>query len=152
MIRTRFSKFRTVVRTLAQSAAVLAVAGCASTQSPDLAAVEIKGSDPAAASSGALASTVPDARGIVIYDGYEAAAARSGDTVASVARRIGLSASELGAYNGLSPTHPLQTGDEEHTVVLPLLPHEKNMVEDHDAPTTASDCGRCAACGCCAPA
>jgi murein DD-endopeptidase MepM/ murein hydrolase activator NlpD len=98
---------------------VLAVAGCASTQSPDLAAVEIKGSDPAAASSGALASTAPDARGIVTYDGYQAAAARPGDTVASVARRIGLSASELGAYNGLSPTHPLQTGDE---LVLPPKP------------------------------
>ena len=111
MIRTRFSEFRTMVRILAQTAAVLAVAGCVSTQSPDRATVEIKGSDPAATSPAAPASTVPDARGIVAYDGYQAAVARSGDTVASVARRIGLSASELGAYNGLSPTHPLRQGD-----------------------------------------
>ena len=68
MIRTRFSEFRTMVRILAQTAAVLAVAGCVSTQSPDRAAVEIKGSDPAATAPAAPASTVPDARGIVAYD------------------------------------------------------------------------------------
>jgi murein DD-endopeptidase MepM/ murein hydrolase activator NlpD len=107
------SKFRN----LAQTAAVLAIAGCASTQSPDRAAVVIKGSDPAAPATSA--STVPDASGVVSYDGYQAAVARSGDTVASVAQRIGLSASELGAYNGLSPTHPLQPGDE---LVLPPRP------------------------------
>ena len=101
---------------------MLVIASCASTQSPDRAAVEIKGSDPAAtspAAPAAPANTVPDARGIVAYDGYQAAVARSGDTVASVARRIGLSASELGAYNGLSPTHPLRQGDE---LVLPPRP------------------------------
>jgi murein DD-endopeptidase MepM/ murein hydrolase activator NlpD len=107
---------------LARIAVVLAVAGCGSTQSPDRATVEIKGSDPAAsapAAPAAQASPVPDARGIVSYDGYQAAVARSGDTVTSVARRIGLSASELGAYNGLSPTHPLEPGDE---LVLPSRP------------------------------
>jgi len=101
---------------------MLVIASCASTQSPDRAAVEIKGSDPAAtspAAPAAPANTVPDARGIVAYDGYQAAVARSGDTVASVAQRIGLSASELGAYNGLSPTHPLRSGDE---LVLPPRP------------------------------
>jgi murein DD-endopeptidase MepM/ murein hydrolase activator NlpD len=122
MNRTTSSKFQTLARTVVQATALLAIASCGSTQSPDRAAVEIKGSDPAAAAPAAPAapaSTVPDARGIVIYDGYEAAVARSGDTVASVARRIGLSASELGAYNGLSPTHPLRPGDE---LVLPPRP------------------------------
>ncbi len=122
MNRTTSSKFHTLARTLLQTTALLAVAGCASTQSPDRAAVEIKGSDPAATAPAAPAvpaSTVPDARGIVTYDGYQAAVARSGDTVASVAGRIGMSASELGAYNGLSPTHPLRPGDE---LVLPPRP------------------------------
>jgi murein DD-endopeptidase MepM/ murein hydrolase activator NlpD len=122
MNRTTSSKFQTLARTVVQATALLAIASCGSTQSPDRAAVEIKGSDPAAAAPAAPAapaSTVPDARGIVIYDGYEAAVAQSGDTVASVARRIGLSASELGAYNGLSPTHPLRPGDE---LVLPPRP------------------------------
>ncbi len=105
MIRTRFNDFRTLTRT----AAVLVIASCASTQSPNRAATS-----PAAPS--ATVSTAPDATDIVTYDGYQAAVARSGDTVASVAQRIGMSASELGAYNGLSPTHPLRPGDE---MVLP---------------------------------
>ncbi len=109
MIRTRFNDFRTLAQTLTRTAAVLVIASCASTQSPDRAATS-----PAAPS--ATVSTAPDATGIVTYDGYQAALARSGDTVASVAQRIGLSASELGAYNGLSPTHPLRRGDE---MVLP---------------------------------
>jgi len=135
MIRTRFSEFRTMVRILAQTAAVLAVAGCVSTQSPDRATVEIKGSDPAATAPAAPASTVPDARGIVAYDGYQAAVARSGDTVASVARRIGLSASELGAYNGLSPTHPLRQGDE---LVLPPRPGGYSTGDSIGEPTVVA--------------
>ena len=112
MIRTRFNDFRTLARTLTRAAAVLVIASCASTQSPDGAATL-----PAApAPPSATVSTAPDATGIVTYDGYQAAVARSGDTVASVARRIGMSASKLGAYNGLSPTHPLRPGDE---MVLP---------------------------------
>jgi len=120
MTRTRFSKFRT----LATIAVVLAMAGCGSSQSPDQVEVEIKGTNPAAPESAPIApaapvNTAPDAQGIINYDGYQAAIARSGDTVASVAGRIGLSASELGAYNGLSPTHPLESGDE---LVLPQRP------------------------------
>ena len=122
MNRIRLSKFKAVT----QIAAVLSVAGCVSSQSPDQASVEIKGSDPAATAGSATApvntapiDTTPDARGVITYDGYQAASARSGDTVASVAERIGLSASELGSYNGLSPTHPLREGDE---LVLPPRP------------------------------
>jgi murein DD-endopeptidase MepM/ murein hydrolase activator NlpD len=100
---------------------ILAIAGCTGKQSADRAAVEIKGSDPSAAAASAPAPAQPmtDASGIVSYDSYQAAVARSGDTVASVADRIGLSASELGAYNGLSPNHPLRPGDE---LVLPQRP------------------------------
>jgi murein DD-endopeptidase MepM/ murein hydrolase activator NlpD len=112
MIRTRFNDFRALAQTLTRTAAVLVIASCASTQSPDRAAT----SPAARAAPSATVSTAPDASGIVTYDGYQAALARSGDTVASVARRIGLSASQLGAYNGLSPTHPLQPGDE---MILP---------------------------------
>ncbi len=112
MIRTRFYAFRTLAQILTRTTAVLAIASCASTQSPDRA--ETSPAAPAAPS--ATVSTAPDATGIVTYDGYQAAIARSGDTVASVAQRIGMSASKLGAYNGLSPTHPLRPGDE---MVLP---------------------------------
>ncbi len=112
MIRTRFNDFRTLGQTLTRTAAVLVIASCASTQSPDRAAT----SPAAPAAPSATVSTAPDATGIVTYNGYQAAVARSGDTVASVAQRIGMSASKLGAYNGLSPTHPLRPGDE---MVLP---------------------------------
>ena len=114
--------------TLTLAAALLATAACSPKQSRDKASVEIRGSVPAAGATTAGAAplapsatvgTVPDSSGVINYDGYQAAVARSGDTVATVAQRIGLSASELGSYNGLSPTHPLRPGDE---LVLPQRP------------------------------
>lgn len=110
--------------------AALGLAGCESdAPTGGTAAVEIKGTSPT--SSGAPATNAanplgqpplagqPDASGIVTYDGYQAAVARSGDTVSNVADRIGLSAAELGAYNGLAPGHELRAGDE---LVLPPRP------------------------------
>lgn len=109
-----------VLRVLFAVPVMLAVAGCTGKQSADQAEVEIKGSAPSGAASTAPAQpAAADANGIVTYDSYQAAVARPGDTVASVATRIGLSASELGAYNGLSPNHPLRAGDE---LVLPQRP------------------------------
>ena len=45
----------------------------------------------------------PDARGLITYPNYQVAVARRGDTVASVAQRIGFPAGELAAFNGLNP-------------------------------------------------
>ena len=50
--------------------------------------------------------------GVKVYDGYSTVVAKQGDTVQSVAQRAGLSADQLAAYNGLSPTASLQPGDE----------------------------------------
>ena len=50
--------------------------------------------------------------GVITYDGYQSVVARDGDTVTTVAERIGLSASALGSYNGLQPGHVLRPGDE----------------------------------------
>lgn len=103
--------------------ALLLLAACGSSQSPEQASVEYKGTAPgtAAAASGGQSAPTGRAGGgdIVAYEGYQAAVARKGDTVASVADRIGLSASELGAYNGLPPDHRLRDGDE---LVLPPRP------------------------------
>ncbi len=58
----------------------------------------------------------PDARGIISYPGYQVAVARRGDTVASLAARIGVDARTLARYNGI------QTGDtlrEGEVVALP---------------------------------
>lgn len=57
-----------------------------------------------------------DGQGILTYPTYQAVVARRGDTVASVADRIGLGAAELASYNALRPTDPLRDGE---TLLLP---------------------------------
>ncbi len=52
----------------------------------------------------------PDNRGILSYPGYQVAVARRGDTVSSVAARIGLPESELAARNSVPPGAPLNAG------------------------------------------
>lgn len=58
----------------------------------------------------------PDGQGILTYPTYQAVVARRGDTVASVADRIGLGPAELASYNALRPTDPLRDGE---TLLLP---------------------------------
>ncbi len=53
----------------------------------------------------------PDARGIISYPTYQVAVARTGDTVSTVAARIGLPPAELASYNGLPETTPLRPGE-----------------------------------------
>lgn len=57
------------------------------------------------------ARPAPDARGIISYPGYQVAVAKRGDTVASVAQRIGVSAAELARYNGVKPDSPLRNDE-----------------------------------------
>ncbi len=52
-----------------------------------------------------------DARGVISYPGYQVAVARRGDTVASVASRVGISADELARYNALNPNDALRDGE-----------------------------------------
>ncbi len=52
-----------------------------------------------------------DARGVIAYPGYQVALARRGDTVQSVADRLGMSADELGRYNALKPNDLLRDGE-----------------------------------------
>lgn len=59
---------------------------------------------------------VSDTRGVTFYDGYQTVTARQGDTVDSMARRVGIQGAELAAYNGLSTLYTPLTGDE---LVLP---------------------------------
>lgn len=53
----------------------------------------------------------PDSRGVISYPGYQVVAARRGDTVASVAARVGLAPDDLARYNALMPTDPLREGE-----------------------------------------
>lgn len=54
---------------------------------------------------------VADARGVISYPGYQVAVAKNGDTVASVAARIGLPAAELARHNALKPDDSLRGGE-----------------------------------------
>lgn len=107
-------------------AAAAIVAGCTPQTTANRAPVDVRGSDPNAGAQRAGQNTLnndvvagADQNGVVTYDGYQSALAQPGDTVSTVAGRVGLSASELGAYNGLPVTHQLQDGDE---LVLPPRP------------------------------
>ena len=66
--------------------------------------------------SSAVAANVParpdaDNRGVISYPDYQVAVARDGDTVTSVAQRVGLGAEELATYNGLPSNAPLRRGE-----------------------------------------
>ncbi len=52
-----------------------------------------------------------DGRGVISYPGYQVAVARKGDTVGSVAARVGLPAAELASFNALQPGDSLREGE-----------------------------------------
>lgn len=115
-------------KTLHMAALILAagaVAACTPSRPANQPPVSIKGTNPnggAQTGPNTLNDSViqgADEKGIITYDGYQSAIAREGDTVTTVADRIGLSATQLGAYNGLPATHSLRAGDE---LVLPPRP------------------------------
>ncbi|EPX79980.1 M23 family metallopeptidase [Litoreibacter arenae] len=53
----------------------------------------------------------PDSRGVISYPNYQVAVAERGDTVTTVANRIGVSPQELASYNGLRPDDRLNKGE-----------------------------------------
>lgn len=54
---------------------------------------------------------LPDARGVISYPNYQVAVAKRGDTVASLAARIGASATDVARFNGLQITDSLREGE-----------------------------------------
>lgn len=57
-----------------------------------------------------------DANGVISYSGYQVVVARRGDTVASIAQRLGIDAGALAGYNALRPSDTLREGE---TIALP---------------------------------
>ncbi|MFV2035549.1 MAG: LysM peptidoglycan-binding domain-containing protein, partial [Halocynthiibacter sp.] len=53
----------------------------------------------------------PDDRGVISYPSYQVVVARSGDTIADIAARLGVDASELARYNGISPDTRLRNDE-----------------------------------------
>lgn len=53
----------------------------------------------------------PDARGVISYPTYQVVVARRGDSVAAIANRVGVGATELASYNALKPDTVLNGGE-----------------------------------------
>lgn len=93
-------------------AGALALAGCAQPVDFDLRGNF--GNAPSTAEAALNASAdrpAPDSRGIISYPGYQVAVARRGDTVSSVASRIGVNPATLAQFNGVQPGDPLREGE-----------------------------------------
>lgn len=65
----------------------------------------------AAATQATAARPAADSRGILSYPGYQVAVARRGDTVDSVAARVGLPVQDLASYNAVAPGATLREGE-----------------------------------------
>jgi len=64
-----------------------------------------------AARQATAAAPTPDANGIISYPDYQLATARRGESVASMAGRLGLNGEDLARTNALRPTDPLREGE-----------------------------------------
>jgi murein DD-endopeptidase MepM/ murein hydrolase activator NlpD len=64
-----------------------------------------------AAVNATAARPQPDARGIISYPGYQVAVARRGDTLASLATRIGADPQALARFNGIQTGDTLRDGE-----------------------------------------
>jgi murein DD-endopeptidase MepM/ murein hydrolase activator NlpD len=64
-----------------------------------------------AARNASVVKPEPDARGVVSYPGYQVVMARRGDTVRTVAARIGMPAEELARHNTLPDSVVLREGE-----------------------------------------
>lgn len=99
--------------TLLAGAAVLALAGCETDGSfdGDLRHFGRGGFDTSEAARNAAPRPASDGRGIISYPNYQVAVAQRGDTVASVAQRIGVPVDSLASYNAIAPNTPLREGE-----------------------------------------
>ena len=86
----------------------VALAGCGGLQNP------LGGDDaPSAAGRGAggRRTSQPDSRGVITYATYQVAVARDGDTLATVASRVGTTTDELARRNALPEDYMLRPGE-----------------------------------------
>ncbi|MEO8242752.1 MAG: LysM peptidoglycan-binding domain-containing protein [bacterium] len=89
--------------------ALLLLSGCSDNMDWDL-----RSNDSATSGAVERATTnrpAPDSNGVISYPTYQVIVARRGDTVASVATRVGLSPEQLAKYNALQATDNLRSGE-----------------------------------------
>lgn len=108
-----FSAPRRILVCLALGGSALALSACNSAMMPDL-DWDLRagpGNTTEEARQATASKPVPDANGILSYPGYQLAEARRGETVASMAARLGLGGDELARTNALKPTDSLRAGE-----------------------------------------
>ena len=77
----------------------------------------------AATEARTVARPTPDAKGVISYPNYQVVIAQRGETISDIAGRIGLSANELGRYNGIPEDVSLRDGE---VIALPRRVGESN--------------------------
>ncbi|MEM1129582.1 MAG: LysM peptidoglycan-binding domain-containing M23 family metallopeptidase [Pseudomonadota bacterium] len=91
----------------------LAVAGCTNVNLPGVGAL----SGPSGGGAQVISPRpTPDARGVISYPNYQVAVAQSGDTITTMAARLGVDAQDLAQINGLPPEAALRP---DELVLLP---------------------------------
>lgn len=90
----------------------LSLAACGGNRfDPDLRGLSAGGFTTSDAAQAAMQRPAPDARGVITYSNSQVVVAREGETVRTMAQRLGVDAEEIGRYNGIAPDAPLRTGE-----------------------------------------
>jgi murein DD-endopeptidase MepM/ murein hydrolase activator NlpD len=101
-----------------------AVSGCSSDRSLDWDLRNNGSSTAGSVERATAARPQPDANGVISYPGYQVVVAKRGDTVASLAARVGLSGTQLASFNALKPDNPLRAGE---VLALPVRVSAANV-------------------------
>ncbi|MEQ9259846.1 MAG: peptidoglycan DD-metalloendopeptidase family protein [Roseovarius sp.] len=105
-------KKRTLAPFLCATATVALLSGCGGGMDFDLRGNFGNAPSTAEAARSATAERPqPDARGIISYPSYQVAVARRGDTLSTLATRVGANVDELARFNGLQPGDTLRDGE-----------------------------------------
>lgn len=115
-------KRTTPLRAALFGASVLVLTGCVNTANNTIGNLDwdLRSGNTLDTTGAARQSTAnrpaPDARGIISYPTYQVAVGQRGDTVATVAQRVGLDAGQLASFNGLTTGDTINAGE---VLVLP---------------------------------
>ncbi len=121
--------FGTTIRTtLLIGASALALSACVNTQTLDWDLRAGGGDTSSAARQATAVAPTADGNGIISYPDYQLAAARRGETIATMATRLGLNPDDLARKNAVRPTDPLREGE------LLLLPSRVSAAPQPGAP------------------
>ncbi len=97
--------------TLVMGASALALTGCLDTKTLDWDLRAGGGDTSDAARQATAAAPTPDRNGVISYPDYQMASAQRGETVASMAGRLGMNPNDLAQANALRPTDTLRDGE-----------------------------------------